>query len=119
MSYICIYIYLFISLCIYIYTYIDTIDLICACTPSHTITRVLRRTDNPCLALQYCADDESKEANGEASPLIGGSERKMLETLGSYRGENKRAGLGTLPDVPVGGHPGKRPFSFICWCPPG
>jgi len=47
---------------------------------------------------------------GEASPLIGGSDRKMLETLGSYRGENKRAGLGTLPDVPVGGHPGNDHF---------
>ena len=35
---------------------------------------------------------------------------KMLETLGSYRGENKRGGLATLPDVPVGGHPGRDQF---------
>ena len=38
--------------------------------------------------------------------LVSSNERKQLEALGSYRGENKRGGLGTLPDVPVGGHPG-------------
>jgi len=48
--------------------------------------------------------------DGETSPLISSNDRKTLETLGSYRGENKRAGLGTLPDVPVGGHPGNDHF---------
>jgi hypothetical protein len=43
---------------------------------------------------------------GETTPLIPHDTRKVLEFLGSYRGENKRGGLGTLPAVPVGGHPG-------------
>merc|ERR1719313_2062749 len=47
---------------------------------------------------------------GENAALISGSDRKTLESLGSYRGENKRGGLATLPDVPVGGHPGRDKF---------
>jgi len=47
---------------------------------------------------------------GETAPLIGDQDRKMLEVLGSFRGENKRGGLATLPEVPVGGHPGNDAF---------
>jgi hypothetical protein len=47
---------------------------------------------------------------GESSPLIGGEDRAVLVKLGSHRGENKRGGLATLPDVPVGGHPGNDGF---------
>jgi hypothetical protein len=47
---------------------------------------------------------------GMATPLVSDGDRKVLEALGSYRGENKRGGLGTLPDVPVGGHPGRDAF---------
>jgi hypothetical protein len=45
---------------------------------------------------------------GHASPPIGS--RAMLESLGSYRGEFKRGALATLPEVPVGGHPGNSHF---------
>ena len=38
------------------------------------------------------------------------TDRKRLETLGSYRGENKRGGLDTLPEAPVGGHPANDHF---------
>jgi hypothetical protein len=44
----------------------------------------------------------------ESSALLG--DRPMLLALGSERGENKRGGLGTLPKVPVGGHPGNDHF---------
>jgi len=46
----------------------------------------------------------------ETSPFIGGDDRAKLVKLGSHRGENKRGGLGTLPEVPVGGHPGNDAF---------
>jgi hypothetical protein len=49
---------------------------------------------------------------GDTTPLLGG-EKKMLKDLGSVRGENLRGGLGTLPTVPVGGHPGNPKFWVV------
>jgi hypothetical protein len=54
------------------------------------------------------------ETGDEKASLLGfESSRKMLTGLGSVRGENTRGGLGTLPDVPVGGHPGNDKFYTV------
>jgi hypothetical protein len=51
-----------------------------------------------------------KDVEGGGSPLLGS--KAMLESLGSYRGTDRGA-LATLPDVPVGGHPGNDHFYEI------
>ena len=38
-------------------------------------------------------------SDGDKTPL---ANTQFLDSLGSYRGESKRGGLDTLPDVPVG-----------------
>lgn len=49
---------------------------------------------------------------GESTPLIS-QNAKMLNNLGSYRGEAKRGSLASLPVVPVGGHAGNAGFFTI------
>jgi hypothetical protein len=51
---------------------------------------------------------------GEKASLLGfEASRPMLKDLGSYRGKNERGGLATLPEVPVGGHPGNDKFYTV------
>jgi len=56
----------------------------------------------------------SEMEKGESASLLGfEASRPMLKDLGSYRGKNERGGLATLPEVPVGGHPGNDKFYMV------
>jgi len=57
------------------------------------------------------AKDVEKGEQGESVALLG--DRKFLESLGSFRDVTPRGALDTLPEEPVGGHPGNDGFYAV------